>query len=200
MTGGAEFFIDPQRTCLQERFFGVFSFDSREELLATISEMTVGVDTISQSRDSKLLVYSGWVYWFLFLKGYLEWAQAGALRDDNTYLDYILRYYGPREHDPGLADVIASPEQARERVERRFQLMAAASEVAERTNGDWQVEAVVVYAGEAPPDAELCVFPVGLDHPVVGKLVDGWHRLFVARLFDVASLPGRIVIQKEEAA
>jgi hypothetical protein len=197
---GREFAVDPQRTCLQARFFSTFSFDSTEELLAAISGMSVDVAAVAQSRDSRLLVYSGWVYWFLFLKGYLDAKQHGSLRDDNTYLDYVLRFYGPREHDPGLAFEMSSPELARERVEQRFALIAGAAEAAERNGGDWQIDPIIVYVNGRPEDPPLAVFLVGSDEPVIGRLVDGWHRLFVARLFGVASLPGRTLVQSEEAA
>jgi len=197
---GTEFTVDPQRTCLQSRFFGVFAFDSRAELFAAVGDMTVGVDTIVESEDSKRLVYSGWVYWFLFLKGYLEFARVGELREDNSYLDYLVRYYGPRRHDPGLADVMASPQRTFERVTQRFALARKAAETAEQAGGVWQVEPVVVYADGSEDDPDLFVFAVGSTDPIVGKLVDGWHRLFVARLFEVKGVPARMVVETVQAA
>ena len=185
-----EFLIDAQRTCLQERFFAAFSFDSRDELLAAVGDMTFGVDTLAQSADSRVFVYSGWVYWFIFLRGYLEFAESGGLTADNVYLDYLTRYYGPRGHDPGLTYDLIDRERACERVERRFSLVDAATSV--HPDRSWEVEPVVVVVGELPPDYPLRVFPIGSPEPLIGKLVDGWHRLFAARLGGVSSVPGRL--------
>jgi hypothetical protein len=191
-----EFTVDTRRTRLQRQFFDVFGFDSREELLDAISEMQVGLDLLARSHDARTLVYSGWVYWFLFLKGYLRFVEAGHLEDDNVYLDYLVRYYGPRNHDPGIALELADSELARERVTSRFTSMQqAASEAAER--GSWATDGILVIMRNPPPRFPLDVYRMDSERPFRALLVDGWHRLFAARLWDVPSLPGRLIREED---
>ena len=107
-----EFRVDATRTQLHEHFFNVFAFDSRDELFAAFGDIEVGLDSLARSHDSRESVYSGWVYWFLFLKGYLRYAETGEVEDDNIYLDYLVHYYGPRNHDPGIAFELCQPDLA----------------------------------------------------------------------------------------
>jgi hypothetical protein len=193
----AELLIDARRTCLQRRFFTTFAFDTRDELLAAVTDLRLGVETIAQSADSKREVYSGWSYWLLFLKGYLDATASDQLDDDNVYLDYLVRYYGPRRHDPGIADDLTSPGWARDRVERRFALLDAAAQVG--AGEEWVIEPIGVQLDETPPEHPLLVFSVGAAAPLQATLVDGWHRLFAARLWDVAAVPGRAIGAHAEA-
>ena len=188
---GDEIAVDVRRTRLQERFFDVFGFDSREELFGAISEMHVGLDSLARGDDSRILVYSGWVYWFLFLKGYLRFAEAGEVEDDNIYLDYLVRYYGPRNHDPGIAAELCDPVLARERATWRFtSMLQAASDVVEP--GALATDPLLVIVRDPPPTFPLDVYEIESERPMRALLVDGWHRLFAARLWDVPSLPGRV--------
>jgi hypothetical protein len=193
--------VDTRRTRLQKLFFDVFAFKSREELFAAISEMEVGLDSLARSDDSQILVYSGWVYWFLFLKGYLRFAETGHVEDDNIYLDYLVRYYGPRNHDPGIASEMCEPEFARERTGTRFASMQAAASGAVEP-GTWDTHPVLVIVRVPPPRFPLDVYAMDSRQPFPAALVDGWHRLFAARLWGVASLPGRVirVASMEDAA
>jgi hypothetical protein len=193
---GFEFTIDTTRTELQQHFFNMFRFDSREELFTAISDMEVGLDSIARSSDARTSVYSGWVYWFLFLKGYLRFVETGRLEDGNIYLDYLVRYYGPRDHDPGISMELCVPELARERVAMRFASMKqAASEAADP--GTWETQAVLVIVREPPPTYPLDVYALDALQPFPALLVDGWHRLFAARLWGIPSLPGLLVREAE---
>jgi hypothetical protein len=183
--------VDTRRTRLQRLFFDAFAFGSREELITAVSEMDVGLDSLARSDDSRVLVYSGWVYWFLFLKGYLRFAESGLVEDDNIYLDYLVRYYGPRNHDPGIARELCDPEFARERAGMRFSSMRAASGAVDP--GSWATHPVLVLVRDPPPTFPLDVYALDSHEPFQAALVDGWHRLFAARLWDVASLPGRVI-------
>jgi hypothetical protein len=187
------FSVDPQRTCLQRTFFNVLGFDARADLLAAVAQMDVGLDTIAQSVDAREYVYSGWVYWFLFLKGYLRFAETGEVEADNIYLDYLVRFYGPRGHDPGVADAFDDRSSARERVVRRFTLMPDAAAAAQRPDRCWETSAVQIHVEDSLPSHPLRIWPVGGQRPVGGTLVDGWHRLFAARLWGVTSLPGVVL-------
>jgi hypothetical protein len=188
-----EFAVDSQRTRLQKQFFAVFSFDSSEQLLAAISEMEVGLHSIAQSLDSRNSVYSGWVYWFLYVKGYLQFAESNQVDDDNIYLGYLVRYYAPRGHDPGVAQELSDLGTARERVKQRFLLIPEAAEAATSESKIWNTRPVLVILDEQPPRFPLLVYPVGSAQPVGASLVDGWHRLFAARVSGVAAVPGQLV-------
>ena len=107
-----------------------------------------------------------------------------------SYLDYLVRYYGPRGHDPGMTDDLMDPVFVRACVERRFALVDAATSV--HPDRSWDVDPVVVVVSELPLESPLRVFPVDSLEPLNGRLVDGWHRLFAARLGGVSVLPGRL--------
>ena len=132
--------IDTQRTCLQQRFFSYFAFDTMGDLIASVSEMRVGLDSIARSQDIRNRLYSGWVYWFLYLRGFLEFRGANGLEEDNIYLQYMVRYYGPRGHDPGLAHLVGDPVAARARVMARFEHSSRFASAQE--NGDHELNGV----------------------------------------------------------
>lgn len=191
-----EFRIDAMRTQLQGHFFTVFAFDSREELFAAVGDTDVGLDSLARSHDSRELVYSGWVYWFLFLKGYLSFSESGEVEDDNVYLDYLVRYYGPRNHDPGVTFELCQPDLARARAGWRFAAMQRAA-MAAAGSGTWTTDPVLVLVTDLLPAYPLQVYRVGSEAPLTASLVDGWHRLFAARLWGIASLPGRLADEEE---
>jgi hypothetical protein len=191
-----EFNVDTMRTRLQERFFDTFEFDSREELFAAIGDMNVSLDTIARSLDSRAAVYSGWVYWFLFLKGYLRFSETGEVESDNVYLDYLVRYYGPRNHDPGITVELCRPELARARAAWRFASMQQAASEAVHP-GTWATDAVRVVLRDSLATFPLYVYRIGSERPFAAAFVDGWHRLFAARLWEIPSLPGRLASEDE---
>ena len=90
------------------------------------------------------------MYWFLFLKGYLRYAETGEVEDHNIYLDYLVRYYGPRNHDPGIAFELCQPDLARARAGWRFAAMQDAARAAEDAE-TWTTEAVLVLAADHLP-------------------------------------------------
>jgi hypothetical protein len=195
-----DFVIDTQRTCLQERFFSNFAFDNMSDLIGAVSEMRVGLDSMARNQDLQFHVYSGWVYWFLYLRGFLEFKETKHLAAHNIYLRYMLRYYAPRRHDPGLEYMVGNPIAARDRVMARFRhsLMFSTYE-----NGGNDappgIEPVIVTVTDPAPLHPLQVFPMGATDSVGGSLVDGWHRLFGARIFGVTSLPGQVVRDQRPA-
>jgi hypothetical protein len=50
-----------------------------------------------------------------------------------------------------------------------------------------------VIVSDVPGDQALDVALVGHDEPLVARSVDGWHRLFAARLFGLRQLPCEVV-------
>lgn len=191
----ADFVVDVQRTCLQERFFATFSFEKTDDLIAAVSEMEVGLDTISRSKDASLHVYSGWVYWFFFLKGYLEYREADEITDDNLYFNYVVQYYAPRGHDPGISPQLLDVKQARIRIGERFKSFDVIR--ANRADALDVVDPVMVTVGHPMPKHPLRVYPVGAPDSLGGRLVDGWHRLFSAKVADCPELRGRAIFEGE---
>ena len=189
-----DFVIDTQRTCLQERFFAHFGFDTMSELIDAVSEMRVGLDSIARSQDIRHELYSGWIFWFLYLRGFLEFRETDSLDEDNVYLQYMLRYYGPRRHDPGLAYLADDPVATRERVLARFRDCRAFAIAQEEGNYELHdMPPVIVTVTKAAPLYPLQIFPMDAAESVSGSMVDGWHRLFGARVFGVSSLRGQVV-------
>jgi hypothetical protein len=189
-----DFVIDTQRTCLQKRFFSHFGFDTTSDLIDAVSEMRVGLDSIARSQDIRTELYSGWVFWFLYLRGFLEFRETDSLEEDNVYLQYMMRYYGPRRHDPGLAHLVDDPVATKDRVLARFRDCLAFASAQEKGNYELHdVPPVVVTVTEATPLYPLEIFPMGAAESVSGSMVDGWHRLFGARVFGVRSLRGQVV-------
>jgi hypothetical protein len=188
--------IDAQRTCLQRVFFTQFQFETMAELVDAVAEVRVGLATIAKSQDVRSTLYSGWVYWLLFLRGFLEYTDAGRLEDDNVYLEYMVRYYAPRRHDPGVVESFRNPETASERIMARFATLSYFALAAEEgTLALDDVEPVVVTVRRPMPEYPLRVYPVAGKDSIGAALVDGWHRLFGAHLFGIESIPGVVVVE-----
>jgi hypothetical protein len=193
------FLVDAQRTCLQDKFFRHFDFDSTSELVAAVAEMEVGLETIAVGRDCRDHVYSGWVYWFLFLKGYLDYRREHYVRDPNIYLEYLTRYYVPRGHDPGIAHELRSVEAARGRVLRRYRDLDSISAAARDARVPDDIAPVEVRIEDPPPADVLAIFRPSGAFAIAASRVDGWHRLFAARIAGLDALPGRLVRVRRDA-
>src|SRR4029453_3681294 len=83
-------------------FFDMFSFDTTEQLFAAVEGMDVDAAALARSHDARGRGYDGWVLWFLFLRGYLEYARNGEVGPGNTYSDYLIAH-----HDQGVDPVVA---------------------------------------------------------------------------------------------
>jgi hypothetical protein len=188
--------IDVKRTCLQERFFSNFLFDSAEDLLAAVAGMEIDVNSMMRNRDLYGLGYSGWVYWLLYVKGYLQYGETGVISEDNTYYEYLMKYYFPLAYDPGLSWLAADPLAANDRVARRFRDLDLFRNHAARNPSELgKVAPVRVFVSD-PPSPETYKLPIyesGSDTPLMADLVDGWHRLFSAKLFGIEMLPYEVV-------
>lgn len=152
--------------------------------------MRIDLDALMREPDLRLHVYSGVSYWLLFLKGYLQHHESGTIAGGNIYYDYLMGHYAPDLKDPGLVREFATPQSAVERVIRRFQdldLFRAGGPEIGRT-----VAPVRIIVSEPPPPHPLLVYEMGSEIPLCARLVDGWHRLFAAKLCGVPSLPCEI--------
>lgn len=177
--------IDCQRTCLQHRFFDHFAFDQTSDLLAAVDAIQVDLPTLIRSRDAREYVYSGWIYWFLFLKGCLQYQRSGVIDRANLYFCYFVDYYLPQRCDPSLSSRLLTDERAAERVERRFTDFAKF----QATAGSDYLACAPVRIVLPEPDGNGTLKIVGTDGETIEAFrVDGWHRLFGAHLFQIRCL------------
>jgi 2-polyprenyl-3-methyl-5-hydroxy-6-metoxy-1,4-benzoquinol methylase len=188
------FHVDVQRTCLQERFFERFRGSSTEEICSDVVNMVLTLPEVAASDDLRLEMYGSPLYWTLYLRGFLEYAMHRELRADNTYLQYMTDYYATEPHDPGLSYLRADNRATRERVAARFDDFRMCRDV--RESGKYAADAlapIVVETADTSVSEPLLVYELGERDPIVGTLVDGWHRLFAARISGLKTIPGRVV-------
>jgi SAM-dependent methyltransferase len=190
---GEQKYIDVANTCLQERFFSFFSFSSLDEIFAAISSLNIELDVIARSLDCVRYVYSGWVYWFLFAKGYLQYVDSGAIDKNNIYHDYILRYYLPRGHDPGLKNLLRDPDLIPKRIERRFHDFDRFRKSPQDIEVLEQVAPIGIYFSESASENKLTLHELETGIVLEAVRVDGWHRLFSAKLCGVPKLHYQIL-------
>jgi SAM-dependent methyltransferase len=179
--------IDVQRTPWFDAFFSAWSFESPEDLLTAVESTALDLEAISRNRDLHGQGLSGWTYWFLYLKGYTQYVDAGAVTDSNVYYRYLTEYF---EQDEGLAPVLRDREAARTRIGRRFEDF---SRLAADPEAQPEFEPITIWTEEPPPvDAKL-VFVDGASAPLPAVDIDGYHRLFAARLHGLERVPAEVV-------
>jgi SAM-dependent methyltransferase len=184
--------LDVRRILGIGRFFSLFSFSSGDELLETVAGIEIDVDVVASATDLTSSVMSGSLYWLLYVKGYLQFLEQGEVSDDNVYFRYLTRHFDAAVQDPGIADVLSEPEQARERVAWRFRDVSLFHHVvAKEPLAIDGVEPIVITVQEPPSDRATVVFELDSDQPVLAD-IDGYHRAFAARLFGIPWLPCRI--------
>lgn len=178
--------IDVQRTPWLDAFFSAWSFESAEDMLAAVRSTSVDLAAMTRNRDLSGQGLSGWTYWYLYLKGYTEYLDAGGVEDSNVYYRYLTEHF---EQDEGLAHVLRDREAARERVVRRFKDFGSLGE----GEGKPEFEPITIWTQEpAPVDAKL-VFVNGAPAPIPATDIDGYHRLFAARLHGFEQVPATVV-------
>ena len=161
--------------------------------------MELDVDTVAKCHDLAWDVLGGWVYWVLYIKGYLQHRSTGVIGEGNAYYDYLTKYFGPRSHDPGLVGILADPTSATQLIERRFRdFDEFRDRVAHDPSEAEHIDPVTVVLSSLPPNADdaMLVYEVGSDTPLLASIIDGYHRLFLARLFRVERLPCRVLEEK----
>jgi hypothetical protein len=180
----------PPKEALQSRFFMMFRFDSPDELLDAIDRMDADVAALEKSVEIRNLGAEGWIYWYLFTKGYLEYVRTGTIGEGNPYFDYLVRHYVEHGHDRGAVPDLSEHRSAVERVARRYQdfdsLRRMAAEGPDPPAGTKPVRITI---GDEPRDPPLHLYEVDAEEPLPVKNVDGWHRLFSARASGLRKFP-----------
>jgi SAM-dependent methyltransferase len=189
-----EGYVDPQRTRLQDTFFSVFDFDTTEELIETVESMRVDVDLLSRSKDCRVAGYNGWVYWFLFLKGYCEYRRTGKIEPGNVYYDYIVQHH---KKDPGVAQEILEPEAAAQYLRRQFHDMDLCREAGAEGDVSAQIAPVRILLAQGNPKNAPRIFEPDSDNQLVARGLDGWHRLFAAKIFGVNRMRSAVIEQRD---
>jgi hypothetical protein len=186
--------MDVQRTPWFDAFFSAWSFESPEDLLAAVRSTTVDLERMARNRDLSGQGLSGWTYWYLYLKGYTQYVEADAVADSNIYYRYLTEYF---EQDEGLAPVLRDREAARIRVARRYEDFGALAASPEERPG---FEPITIWTQEpAPIDAKL-VFVEGSSAPFPAVDIDGYHRLFAARLHGLERVPAEVIDKGQTGA
>jgi hypothetical protein len=190
-------YIDTKRIPWYDRFFSVMKFDSVDNLLSAIEDMHVDLDDIASSNDLKRDGVRGWTYWFLYIKGYLQYLHTNTVRKGNIYYDYLTQYFDRHNLDAGLAQTLGDPLAATERMKQRYQdfdfFRSCVAQDLTRANALDPVTIVVIpdlpiVASDLPPKSIRLIYEVGSDTPLQATMIDGNHRLFLARLFSVEQL------------
>lgn len=188
--------IDVDRTCLQAKFFSMFQYDSAADLLAAVREQPINLAALAENRDLRVEVYSGWSYWLVYLKGYLQYRLTGAIGRGNVYYDYLTEYYIPRSHDAGLCETLTNSTGVIQRISQRFQdLERLDPQVAKGRQQGHQLAPIRISLTDPPPPEWLALqlWEPGSSVPLLAALVDGWHRLFAAKLFGAKQVRCEIV-------
>jgi hypothetical protein len=202
MTANPPFTLDNTRsihvgkTSWYDRFFTMFKSDCLDDLLEAVAGFELDVDRLTKLYDLKRTGLSGWVYWLLYLKGYSQYVQSRCLDSRNVYVQYLQRHAAEQRHDPGLAALLRQMPEVVQRTRRRF-------EDAERLLGEptirnralTELAPLTLVVREPVSRRSLVVYVTHSEQPLRVSALDGFHRLFLARLAGVPSLRCRIVTE-----
>ncbi|HEY3020352.1 MAG TPA: class I SAM-dependent methyltransferase [Solirubrobacteraceae bacterium] len=190
--------LDVVRTsqALHGRFFSTFTFASADDLCAAVASLDLDVEAFSRSREAPQ-GYSGWLYWLLLLKGWLGRPASGEVTDDDVFLAYWLEHHLAHVEEPGRSDE-RDREEARTALERRYADLDALRRWSDggRCGPTPPMRAVRLIVSDAPGDQALRIALVGREEPLLARSVDGWHRIFAARLFGIGQLACEVLHER----
>jgi 2-polyprenyl-3-methyl-5-hydroxy-6-metoxy-1,4-benzoquinol methylase len=180
-------YIDVNRTLFDLRFSTLFddTFNSSDDLLRAVDQMEFDLETLEAARDLQLC-YGGWLYWLLYVKGYCQYVRSGEVGPGNIYYDYLVRH---PDRDPGIAEELRDADTAQTFVVRRYRDMDLFRYRSAEGNVPNPMEPVFVLSGPGPLKDQDSVYEIGRAAPILARRIDGWHRLFAAKLFGVTQLP-----------
>jgi SAM-dependent methyltransferase len=182
--------IDPAASSLHRAFFEAWDYPDAERLLAAVDKTPVSVEALAENRNLARHGYSGWAYWFLYLKGWLHYRASGVVGAGNPYFDYMTNHFPASGADAALGRAVRDPTVAERTLRRRFADLdrfhaAGGKDVAADTT---PIRAIV---GTQPRNPLRLAEAGGRE--LVARRVDGWHRLFGARALGIPRLRAEVV-------
>jgi SAM-dependent methyltransferase len=103
----------------------------------------------------------------------------------NSYFDYLTDYHS-QVGDPTVEQQVGW-DATREYVERQFKSMDRMREAASTPAVAEEIEPLLAITSERTV-GRLMIYEPGVTHPLAVTRLDGWHRLFAARVFGVPQL------------
>lgn len=186
--------IDVARVRWYDRFFKQYAFEEPDALLAAIDGQQVDVDALATNGDLRAHDLGGWVYWLAYIKGALQFAASNGIAPDNAYRLLLARHW---QNDPGREEDLRDEVRLTSLIKRRFDDFELFRHRRDAT-GETEPIRIVVPDGPPAPSANRStkrVYVSGSEVPVETTTVDGYHRLFLAKLFGARDYPCDFVAQ-----
>jgi len=169
-----------EQTAWLDKFFHNFSAKDSTELLRAVDGLRIDLGRVQALDDYKLSM-SGWLYWLLFLQGYGEFRRLETLSPSNTYLRYLQVLFDHHRHDPGLARDMDSESRLSSRVLARYDSLHRFLSPTEQEPEPEPEPVIVVVRFPASRGGHVLRL-AGSDDVLEASMIDGYHRLFNARL------------------
>jgi len=120
----------------------------------------------------------------MFTKGYTQFIDHDLLAKGNQYYEFLTKYFIGVVLDPFVQQILSEPARAEQLVHRRLLDFATIgdTQVTDMSLAD-AISPVKVIIGEAAAPSPLLVYEANTGRTFEGHWVDGWHRLFAAKLW-----------------
>jgi SAM-dependent methyltransferase len=184
--------VDPAASRTHAAFFQAWDYEGVDELLDAVGSIDIPVDALAANGNLSRHGYSGWAYWFLYLKGWLSYRQTGVVGPGNPYFDYMTTHYVPDGADAAVARALQDPAVAEQMIRRRFadlDRMAGA----DGANVSSEIGPIRAIVGPIAPRNPLRLADSSTGETIPGRRMDGWHRMFGARVLGAPRLRAEIV-------
>jgi SAM-dependent methyltransferase len=143
-------------------------------------------------EDDVAQLTAGRTYWIKLMKGYLEYKEVGYVGMENTYAGFLRTAMAVQKFDPALAASVGSEDALIERVTLRYR---DADLLCDADPGAIAIAPIVIF--DPKPDmGRMAICHGGTGNMVYADLIDGYHRVFWARLLDRAELPALYTTRK----
>jgi SAM-dependent methyltransferase len=186
--------VDAEASNVHRGFFEAWDYDSTEELLAAVGSTEIALEALASNRNIARHGYSGWIYWFLYLKGWLDYHESGNAGAGNIYFDYMTSHYIPDGADTALGQAMRDPEKAESIVRHRFADLDRFRE-AEGADVSAEIDPIRAVIGHTPPANPLKLVDAANGESIPARRLDGWHRLFGARALGAGRLRAEVVTE-----